>query len=98
MSFHVGQKVVCVKPGYNPETWAGINNCVVGAVYTVRAVIDDEWGAALLVEEIVNPIWRGLTECGFYRDRFRPIQERKIDIGFAHEILRKVTRKNRVSA
>lgn len=53
----------------------------VGEIYTIQSISPD--GKYLRV---------GSFGAGHYHWRFRPLVERKTDIGFAHEILRKVTK------
>lgn len=91
MTFRVGQKVVCVD-----ATRYGPNSSMLreGAVYTIASVdghedFHGEYGV-LLVEVTPTPA-QGWRE-GFRASRFRPIVERKTDISFAHEILRKATK------
>ncbi len=53
---------------------------------------------SIRLEEIVNPsdaVWLDdpPAEAAFRKRRFRPIVERKTDISFAHEILRKATKR-----
>lgn len=86
--FHVGQKVVCIDAtGEEPHIQKG-------CVYTVTR---NEF-----FPEFIN-----VSCCAEHQDkfgagwrarRFRPIVEKKTDISFAHEILRKVTRKQTVRA
>lgn len=94
--FHVGQKVVCVDDTGDrvgrTETFP-----VKGVVYTIRAC--GQYGVHL--EEIINQPQQYIQDYGevfFKARRFRPLIERKTDIGFAHEILRKATRKRSVDA
>jgi hypothetical protein len=85
--FHVGQKVVCVNDEYQ-DIRCGDTPVKRGAIYTVRKCFDFFGESGVLVEEICNP-----KDRGYHGFRFRPVVERKTDIGFAHEILRKVTKK-----
>lgn len=102
MTFRVGQRVVCVNStragGYGDEVYP-----VEGRVYTVRGFLPlpCDHGPRIWLEEIKNKkrdYFEGLYEKAFGAERFRPIVERKTDIGFAHEILRKATRKRGVNA
>lgn len=75
MSFHVGQKVVCVDdaPRRGFASWdAPIFN---GAIYTIAAIRNSERGLAADLAEVHRP-------CGlpFFLGRFRPVIERKTDI------------------
>lgn len=109
--FQVGQKVVRinVKSSYNErnktdEPWP--KSIAVGGIYTVRDVDTRAgafgWPIVLRFEEFrakechVKGI--GPWEPGFPGDCFRPVVDPKTDINFAHEILRKVNRKNKVQA
>lgn len=96
MTLHIGQKVVCVDAScidsqkyYQPEIF-------VGAIYTIASFgehsdFPGEQGVHLVEIPLRIPV--GDRE-PFGAWRFRPIVEKKTDIGFAHEILRKITRKN----
>jgi hypothetical protein len=102
MTFHVGQKVVCIKRGSWANEFGAAGDEVFpsfGEVYTIRRIEDGRW---LLLVEIVNRLREygdgELGEARFCASRFRPVVERKTDIGFAHEILRKVSRKHPVRA
>ena len=91
MAFRVGQKVVCVDD--RPRAYRE-NPLVLGGIYTIAGLPIEpsgEIGVFLVEVESSAPF-------GFYPDRFRPIVEKKTDINFAHEILRKVSRKDRVRA
>lgn len=87
MSFHVGQKVVCVDddwtaPGYDVPT-----GLTVGSVYTITGVISSSvhcaeyMGArdhlALLLAEVDHPIF---PDIGFASPRFRPVKTTDISI------------------
>lgn len=86
MTFRVGQKVVCVD--------ARDTNLIKDKVYTISAVYlildwNDEYGVSVAGVKAA----RGLGgNTGFRASLFRPAVERKTDIGFAHEILRKVAK------
>lgn len=80
MAFYRGQKVVCVDATGFEE------NLVQNEIYTVHSI------ACYL-----GDVWIRLCEVrpelgGYSKRRFRPVVERKTDIGFAHEILRKAAR------
>lgn len=87
MSFHVGQRVVCVnakRPAgrtyYNDEVFP-----VTGGVYTIRSMfIRQKTGALLLrLYEIVNKEGEydeGFQEAGFNCSRFRPVRDTDISI------------------
>lgn len=95
--FRVGQKVVCIDSPTSDvrPPWREFPRK--GAVYTVRGD-RPHFEPSILLEEIISDVgWDGY-EAGFAARRFRPIVERKTDIGFAHEILRKVSRKQGADA
>ncbi len=89
MTFHVGQKVVCVDDEWKDVNWKYIpSRPVRGQVYTVRSVHiterTDGPEVSMLLNEITNPIvaWPkiGKSEGDFPAYRFRPVIERKTDI------------------
>ena len=99
MSFHVGQKVVCVsgperdppRPELNPLSYWIPNWPQTGAKYTIRG-IDREGFEGLLLEEIRNPLRpfaEGHGEARFDPDRFRPIVEKKTDISIFTKMLKR---------
>lgn len=99
MTFRVGQKVVCILRHPNPFPDAIYPD--LGPVYTIREINEWSYGTLVMLNEIDNSHLvgkLGRLEPGFIASAFRPIVERKADIGFAHEILRKVSRKDRVPA
>lgn len=84
MSFHVGQKVVCVDDAY--FWYPGlVQRPVRGIVYVIRAFTygicsDGSRGEGLLLVGVQNRNGAGGLEHGFKPGRFRPIVERKTDI------------------
>lgn len=92
--FHVGQKVVCVRPHHKHQYQRRVTKVpVVGATYKVRG-FDDSGG--VLLEEVVNPLSEvedidagkiSFGEPSFYPDRFRPLIERKTDISALRALL-----------
>lgn len=87
MTFRVGPKVVCIG-----DRWASVAEIlpVIGRIYTVRAIIDHRDGCGIRLREIKNKREQyvdGFVECCFDTSGFRPIIDKKTDIGFAHEIL-----------
>lgn len=101
MTFHVGQKVVLVGwAAANVAAWqeTGARYPNVGDVYTVRAIAPWKDSAVLLLGEIDNSHLGFAIEPGFRQEFFRPVVERKADVSIFTEILRKVTRKDRVRA
>lgn len=94
MSFHVGQKVVCVDATSITYHEKG-SELVEGHIYTVREVgitVRNMLGLRLQEQKLTTALgyWSGRPHTdAFYRaSRFRPVQERKTDTGMA--ILRKV--------
>lgn len=80
MTFHVGQRVVCVEAHWWP-------NCaqppVKGRVYTVRNIpLDPPTNTlGLRFEELFNPHVDALGgEWGFKAHYFRPLDERRLDV------------------
>ena len=95
MAFHVGQKVICVaapdgRTGWRDSRGAPADGPAVGEKYTIIG-FDNHPMRGIYVAEYRRPDRTYLdgTEIGFDQSRFRPIVERKTDISFAHEILRK---------
>lgn len=104
MTFHVGQKVVCVDDNFPNNAMPTMavrrpNLPRAGAIYTVRRVFIETFERgrkrelALHLYEIVNPeaSWKGedgVSEIGFVATRFRPLIERKTETGMS--ILRKI--------
>lgn len=94
MSFHIGQKVVCVDDG-PPEFNLRKEGLRRGAIYTVREVGLRSWfdgaPAVRLMEIIRGP---KASETGdedsdtpFWAHRFRPLIEHKTDISVFKKIL-----------
>lgn len=87
MSFHVGQRVVCIDdgPGLNP-----IGPLCKGQIYTIRGFSNDPRDPELGVylEEILNLHPFHGVEINYRASRFRPVIERSTETGMA--ILRKV--------
>lgn len=86
MSFHVGQKVVCVDDDFSNCGRLPLNLPRKGGIYTLRDPFSaDGWTWWRLVEVVnapANPLngQYGVQEPGFVPRRFRPIVERKTDI------------------
>lgn len=95
MAFYPGQKVVCVDdtPLFGP--WEDDCRPIKGKVYTIFQV-----GLTNSLDPHARCV--SIVELGYggpyYERRFRPVVERKTDIGFAHEILRKVTKPQKADA
>jgi hypothetical protein len=107
MTFRVGQKVIRIGSasgnvvGRRLVRDLGFSYPAMGDVVTIKTINDWPTQTVLTFHEHDNSHligYSGTLEPGFDAICFRPIQERKTDISFAHEILRKVIRKNRVSA
>ena len=106
MAFRVGQKVVCVSGAAGDVGYkeAGpYSKPTRGGVYTIATI--NYWPARTILtlvecdnSHLINKFDRSGLEPGFNAKCFRPIVERKTDISFAHEILRKVSRADRVRA
>lgn len=99
MTFRVGQKVVCVNhgnlPGQRGQHWDKGEEIFRGRVYTIKRVFSYRGKTNVELCE-VKRTRRATIVCGhagYAHERFRPIVERKTDITFAHEILRKASRK-----
>lgn len=84
MVFHVGQKVVCINGTPAHRFYLPSDNLpATGAVYTVRAVVDSEGTACLLLDEIVNEPRQfrdGFCEGAFNASRFRPVKTTSIEV------------------
>lgn len=90
MSFHVGQKVVCVDDVYESRNWKFIpNRPVKNGIYHIRDIRESYYGIGFLLREIVNPphpfgLWdHGGREGIFPSWRFRPLQERSTETGMS---------------
>lgn len=77
MSFHVGQKVVCVRAPVSAPYGPWRVHPKLNEIYTVRDFkeVDSIW-----LVELINDIGISGTEAGFCISRFRPIVEKKTDI------------------
>lgn len=93
MPFHVGQKVVCALEGVTPgdtDNYGRPGRIATGEIYTIsKTGFFAEWNLPV--------VWLVEVECaspaGWPAEYFRPIVERKTDISFAHDILRKLNGK-----
>lgn len=92
MTFHVGQKIVCVDDG--PSKWSGMCGKSVkrGRIYTVLRMMDYHDGAG----ERLYLIEAAPSGChdGFNPDRFRPIVEKKTDISLFTAMLKEKQREH----
>jgi len=72
MTFHVGQKVVCVDGHFK---WLGDFETAPakGAVYTIREIVSEGSGY-LVLEEIRNPPIYGGEDAAFNAAKFRPVE------------------------
>lgn len=110
MSFRIGQKVVCVGTNGTPrvdwDAWVAYYKIVRpdrGSIYTVRDIrIGSEGRQFIRLVEIVNPHAKFCDapdqEPWWWAEAFRPVVDRKTDISFAVEILKKATRTRSVDA
>lgn len=91
MTFHVGQKVVCVHAFVDEVRFPTLCIPVRGGIYTIRAIIQGHDGIrlrdGLLLEEITNGLGPRGIEYNFNPERFRPVVERKTDISVFTEML-----------
>ena len=85
MMFDAGMQVLCIddRPAANP--WHRHHPLKKGRIYTVHETI----GSYVAIDRS-GRLWE--------EHRFQPLGKRKTDISFAHEILRKATRKRSVDA
>jgi hypothetical protein len=92
MMFKVGQKVVCIRADCDAGKYWGLQDApVLGRIYTVSAA---EFTSSITGRQCIGIAELTPPPSGGYRtSRFRPLVERKTDIGFAHEILRKASKK-----
>lgn len=94
MNFRIGQKVVCVKRGQWSVVLYGETVPEFGKIYTVRGFdpyLDAGGSAGIFLEEIVNPPHQyrnAYGEASFCVTKFRPVIERKTEVGMA--ILREI--------
>lgn len=90
--FDVGEVVICIKSGADvPNPWHRANPLTVGAEYTVLEVVPSIHANGTRLEDNVRVDRSGrLWNASMFRRR-----ERKTDIGFAHAILHKMTKKTK---
>lgn len=93
MSFHLGQKIVCVNDAWvHPRVHELPHLPRKGAIYHVRSVepsrcpgLDCQF---LRLAELINPVMTGRDrEPSFAGDHFRPVIERKTDISIFTKLL-----------
>jgi hypothetical protein len=90
MTFRIGQKVVCVdESGAKRGGSLGLRK---GAIYTIVSVGEFWDGIGVDLAELPAPMIHGHHQA-YNAARFRPIVEHKTDIGFAHEILCKASKR-----
>ena len=100
MSFHVGQKVVCVNAEWDDPHWCKFtpNRPVAGGVYTIREIHSAfPHRVGFYLDELPNPvvIWVERTgEGAFLSTRFRPVIERKTDISVFTALLNPANHKH----
>lgn len=94
----IGDKVVCVDDAPRPgRFWAPGRKPVAGGIYTIAAIFVDETGkdpGETLFEfsEIGRFHNKHGGRLGYRPARFRPVTTRKIDISWAHDILKKASK------
>ena len=95
MSFHPGQKVVCIDADLrrDRQPWkvnpriAGLDGLTLRAVYTIRSMVLQRGVMLVRLVEITRPLWPGWEaegEPGFAPWRFRPVRETSIECLRAH--------------
>lgn len=87
MTFHVGQKVVCIR---DIEPYFDEAMPEVGRVYTVRSIEGFLLGVGIRLVEIINPprdYSNARCECSFWIGAFRPVVEKKTDISIFTALL-----------
>lgn len=95
--FRIGQKVVCVNAGEprwakrRPKDAPPLHK---GAIYTVSGRGRDGNGDRIIFLDELPA--EGRTWIGYDPERFRPVVERKTDIGIFQEIARKASKPKRV--
>lgn len=86
---YVGQRVVCVDDVIRSEDvphWINLvgdlDGLTFGTVYTIRRIgISDIYGTVdIYLEEIIRPIESDEPETGYFADRFRPLDESRLDV------------------
>jgi hypothetical protein len=99
--FNVGQKVVFVGVKWSLRKWCEMlrhpypgEMPIKGRIYTIENITPIGCLELVGVQSPSDGYWAA----GFSPRVFRPIVERKTDIGFAHEILRKATRPAKIPA
>lgn len=85
MSFHVGQKVVCVDDRERHPADRGLMPAIRrGQIYVVRGHTTDSINdTGVLLEGVCGGFWSNGIERSFYPDRFRPLQERSTETGMS---------------
>lgn len=86
MTFHVGQKVVCVDANSGPYEWARGEEIIEGTIYTVAKLDIAPTGGVVVVELIeqrrapnIMAMWGHM---GYGAYRFRPVVEPKAETSF----------------
>lgn len=77
-----GDRVIC----FNDRGFSDVIQA--GKEYVIRLIYEDE--GAIFVALV--GVCESSETPGFYPSRFRPVEPRKTDISFAHEILRKASK------
>ena len=105
--WYVGQKVVCVHHFVMQREGDDVTYPVVGCIYTIRGIRDDNFETiGFLLEEIVNEERLGAHGDGslhveepiFVEIRFRPVVNQSTDISVFTSILDKVNKREVVDA
>ena len=101
MSFHVGQKVICVNnEPHEGRPWVPGEEVVVGQIYTIRRVHFWRDHPVVWLEEVrraIGSVAKWGPDCGYGQFRFRPAVERKTDISIFTQILDGVRDKETIS-
>lgn len=95
MTFRVGQRIVCVNDEFHCDTDGDLPKR--GCIYTVRWIgcRPTDSGPGVMLHGLHGGYHSSGVEYCFCATRFRPVVERKTDISFAHEILRKASKRVR---
>lgn len=101
MTFHVGQKVVCIEGEFDQAALAislGVALPTKGVIYTIRNFEDRGDEPCLRLIEIVNPkiMHHGdiFDEPAYANDCFRPLVEKKTDISIFTAMLNQKQREH----
>jgi len=98
MTFHIGQLVACTVHRSKQDRHPGRLYPEKDAPHRIRGVYAWKGRTILLLSGIINTPCSDGVEPGFNAKYFRPIVEKKTDISFAHEILRKASKTKETAA